>query len=143
MSETLSPIACVERVIHCDNTRDAAGYRAIIHDDYQAYVHGQPSNSGADDEVAALQRWWTAASDVHLQSLAIYESEGVVTLRYRLEGTNDGDFFGRPATGKRFSIENCTLLEVVDGKVKRVWRFSDTLGLMSQLGLMGDAAASG
>jgi predicted ester cyclase len=138
MSEILSPIACVERVIHCDNTRDAAGYRAIIHDDYRSYVHGKPQSVGAEEEVAAIVGWWKAASDVHLESLALFESEGVVTLRYRLEGTNDGELFGRPASGKRFSVENCTLLEVIDGKVKQAWRFSDTLGLMTQFGLLPD-----
>lgn len=141
MTETLSPIACVEQVIHCDNTRDAKGYRALLHDDYRAFVHGQPSNEGAEEEVAALASWWKAASDVHLESLAIYEDQGVVTLRYRLEGTNDGDLFGRPASGKHFSVENCTLLEVVDGKVKQVWRFSDTLGLMTQFGLLENPGA--
>jgi len=138
MTEILSPIACVERVIHCDNTRDAAGYRAIIHDDYRSYVHGKPQAVGAEEEVAAIVGWWKAASDVHLETLALFESEGVVTLRYRLEGTNDGELFGRPASGKRFSVENCTLLEVVDGKVKQAWRFSDTLGLMTQFGLLAD-----
>jgi len=138
MPDTLSPIACVERVIECDNARDAAGYRAILHDDYRSYVHGQESTVGADDEVAAIEKWWLATSDVYLKTLDLYESDGMVTLRYRLDGTNDGDLFGRPATGRRFGIENCTLLEVIDGKVKRAWRYSDTLGLMTQLGLLED-----
>ena len=59
-----------------------------------------------------------------------------MTLRYTLEGTNDGEFYGQAATGKRFKVENCTLLEVVGGQVRRAWRYSDTLGLMTQLGLM-------
>ena len=135
MSEAKDPIAVVRRVVACDNGRDAAGYRALLHDDYQSFVHGSPSTKGVDEEVAALEQWWHAASDVHLEPLAFLESEGVVTLRYTLEGTNDGDLFGRPATGRPFKVENCTLLEVVDGRVRRAWRFSDTLGLMTQLGL--------
>ena len=134
-----SPIEVVRRVVECDNGRDAAGYRALLHDDYQSFVHGAPSTTGVDEEVAALERWWSAASDVHLEPLTYYESEGVVTLRYTLEGTNDGEFFGRPATGKHFKIENCTLLEVEEGKVRRAWRFSDTMGLLGQLGLMPSA----
>ena len=66
----------------------------------------------------------------------MFEERGVVTLRYRLTGTNTGEFFGRPATGKRFEVENCTLLQVEGGKVNAVWRFSDTLGLMTQLGMI-------
>jgi predicted ester cyclase len=135
MSGHSTAIEVVREVVACDNGRDAAGYRALLADDYQSFVHGAPSTRGVDEEVAALERWWGAASDVHLEPLAFYESDGVVTLRYTLEGTNDGEFFGRPATGRRFRVENCTLLEVANGRVRRAWRYSDTLGLMTQLGL--------
>lgn len=131
----LSPIDCVKRVIDCDNGRDAAGYRAILHDDYISYVHGQEQTVGPEDEVAAIEGWWSAASDVRLEPITMVETDGLVTLRYTLDGTNDGDLFGVPATGKRFHVENCTLLEVVGGKVRRAYRYSDTLGLMRQLGL--------
>lgn len=131
-----SPIEVVGRVVECDNGRDAAGYRALLHDGYQSFVHGQPSTTGPSDEVEALRSWWRASSDVRLEPLALCESKGVVTLRYTLEGTNDGDFYGQPATGKRFKVENCTLLEVEGGRVRRAWRYSDTLGLLSQLGLV-------
>jgi len=126
----------VRRVIACDNGRDTAGYRALLHDDYQSIVHGAPATTGPDEEVAQLERWWSATSDVHLEPLEIYESNGAVTLRYTLAGTNDGEFFGQPATGKPFKVENCTLFEVTGGQVRRAWRYSDTLGLMSQLGLL-------
>ena len=39
--------------------------------------------------------------------------------------------------GKSFRTEACTILEVLDGRVKRAWRFADTLGMLRQLGLMG------
>ncbi len=130
----LSPIECVQRVVECDNGRDGAGYRAILHDDYLSYVHGKEQNSGAEVEVAALEGWWKAASDVHLEILEIGETDGLVTLRYTLTGTHDGDLFGLPASGRKFHVENCTLLRVVEGKVKNAYRYSDTLGLMTQLG---------
>ena len=132
----MSPIEVVKRVVECDNARDAAGYRAILHDDYLSYVHGKEQNRGADVEVAALESWWKAASDVHLEILEIGETDGLVTLRYTLTGTNDGDLFGMPASGNRFHVENCTLLRVVDGKVKETFRYSDTMGLMTQLGVI-------
>lgn len=131
----LSPIECVKAVVACDNGRDRAGYRKLIHDDYVSFVHGKQSTVGAEAEVEALARWWQAASDVHLEPIFLVEFGGLVTLRYTLAGTNDGEFFGRPATGRRFEVENCTLLEVVGGKVRRAHRYSDTLGLLSQLGL--------
>ena len=132
----LEPIDVVKRVVECDNARDAAGYRAILHDDYLSYVHGKEQNQGADVEVAALEAWWKSASDVHLEILEIGETDGLVTLRYTLTGTNDGDLFGMPASGKRFHVENCTLLRVIEGKVQNAYRYSDTIGLMTQLGAM-------
>jgi predicted ester cyclase len=132
----LSPIDCVKRVIECDNGRDAEGYRAVLRDDYVSYVHGAESTVGPDAEVAAIQRWWLATSDVHLEPILMVETDGLVTLRYTLTGTNDGEFFGQPATGRKFRVENCTLLQVLDGAVSRAYRYSDTLGLMSQLGLV-------
>ncbi len=130
----LSPIECVRQVVACDNARDSAGYRAILHDDYVSFVHGKEQTVGAEAEVAALAGWWKATSDVHLEILEIGESEGLVTLRYTLTGTHDGDLFGMPASGRKFHVENCTLLRVEDGKVKNAYRYSDTLGLMTQLG---------
>jgi len=135
----LSPVDCVRRVIECDNGRDAKGYRALLHDDYVSYVHGEESTVGPEDEVTSIERWWAACSDVRLEPVRMVESEGLVTLRYTLTGTNDGDLFGQPATGKRFHVENCTLLEVAQGQVLRAYRYSDTLGLMGQLGVIGES----
>lgn len=137
----LSPIECVRQVVACDNGRDGAGYRAILHDDYVSFVHGKEQNVGAEVEVAALEGWWQATSDVHLEILEIVESGGLVTLRYTLDGTHDGDLFGLPASGRKFHVENCTLLRVEDGKVKNAYRYSDTLGLMTQLGAMAPRQA--
>jgi predicted ester cyclase len=49
----------------------------------------------------------------------------------------DGPLAGRPPTGKRFELHGCTILQVIDGRVKRVWRYSDALGLLQQLGAGG------
>ena len=132
----MTPLECVRRVIECDNNRDAAGYRAILHDDYVSQVQGTTQNENADDEVASLVAWWESAPDVHLEELDTFVDHNTVTLRYRLTGTNQGALGALPATGKPFVTEACTLLEVIDGKVKRTWRFADTFGLLTQLGVI-------
>lgn len=132
----MTPLECVRKVIECDNGRDSAGYRALLHDDYVARVHGKLQTEGAEQEVAALEAWWAATPDCHLEELASYVDGDTVTLRYSLAGTNSGPLAGRPPTGKPFRTEACTLLEVIDGRVKRTWRFADTLGLLSQLGML-------
>jgi predicted ester cyclase len=130
----LDPAACVRAVIDCDNARDARGYRALLHSDYVASVHGRVTATDADTETAALQSWWAAASDGHLVIDDLFAAGELVTVRYRILGTNDGPLAGRPATGKRFELHGCTILQAQGGRVKRVWRYSDALGLMQQLG---------
>ena len=134
MSDEAAALACVRAVVDCDNARDVRGYRALLHADYRAEVHGRVVASDAETEVAALESWWAAASDVHLAVDAIFASGDLVTLRYHLRGTNDGPLAGRPATGKPFVLHGCTILRVSDGRVKQVWRYADALGLIQQLG---------
>ena len=66
----MTPLECVRKVIECDNGRDQAGYRALLHDDYVAHVHGNVQTEGGDQEAAALAGWWKATPDSHLEELA-------------------------------------------------------------------------
>lgn len=130
------PIEVVRRVVAADNARDSRAYRALLSDDYRAEVHGQPSVSSGDAEAAGLARYWEGFPDGRVVEEAIHLAGDVVTLRYRLVGTNSGALEGRPATGRRVDVAGCTLLEVVGGRVKRTWRYLDSLGFMRQLGLL-------
>ena len=99
-------LATDEEVDLCDSLRQdasAAGHEPrtladmLLANDYVAYVHGNVMTEGPDAEVAAIERWWAACSDVHLEPITMVERDGLVTLRYTLSGTNDGNLFGQPA----------------------------------------------
>lgn len=135
----LSPIEVMKKIVECDNGRDVKGYRALLHDDFHSFVHGKHQNLNPDAELEAISNWWRATSDVHLEILEICESEGLVTLRYTLSGTHDGDYAGLPATDRTYHMANCTVMQVVDGKAKVAHRFADTLGLMTQLGAVPES----
>ena len=57
-----------------------------------------------------------------------------VMVRYKIEGTHEGDLFGVPPTGRRISIESITVERVSEGKIREHWRVTDTLDMMQQLG---------
>jgi len=57
-----------------------------------------------------------------------------VMMRYRIEGTHEGELFGVPPTGRRVSIESITVERVSGGKIREHWRVTDTLDMMQQLG---------
>jgi steroid delta-isomerase-like uncharacterized protein len=51
-------------------------------------------------------------------------------------GTHKGDFPGLPATGKRFSIRDCSFGELQNGKVKGRRDYWDSASMLRQLGVM-------
>jgi predicted ester cyclase len=50
-------------------------------------------------------------------------------------GTNKGDAFGMPATGKRAEWNETHIVKIVNGKVTEHWGVVDRLGMLTQLGL--------
>lgn len=57
-----------------------------------------------------------------------------VAIRVTMRGTNLGPFRGIPATGKKIEMGYMDLCRIAGGKIVEVWVYSDTLGLMQQLG---------
>jgi predicted ester cyclase len=64
-----------------------------------------------------------------------------VVMRYRIEGTHEGELFGVPPTGRRVSIESITVERVSGSKIREHWRVTDTLDMMQQLGAIPEHAA--
>jgi predicted ester cyclase len=50
--------------------------------------------------------------------------------------TNTGPFMGKPATGKRVSVEIIDICRFADGKLVEHWGLTDRLSLMQQLGVI-------
>jgi steroid delta-isomerase-like uncharacterized protein len=65
----------------------------------------------------------------------VAEGDRVVTL-WEFVGTNEGDFLGVPATGKRVRIGGIDVFRVVDGLITDLWQEFDMLGWLSQLGVV-------
>src|SRR3712207_6845106 len=57
-------------------------------------------------------------------------------IRYKLEGTHEGELCGVPPTGQRLSIKTISVERVSDGKIREHWRITDTLDMMQQLGVI-------
>jgi steroid delta-isomerase-like uncharacterized protein len=59
-----------------------------------------------------------------------------VVSRLIVRGTNKGEFFGVPPTGKQFTITSIDLDRLTNGKIVEHWSIADQLGLMQQLGVI-------
>ncbi|MEZ0373623.1 MAG: ester cyclase [Candidatus Sericytochromatia bacterium] len=59
-----------------------------------------------------------------------------VAVRYRMTGTNKGDFMGMKATGKTVDLEGVDIMRIADGKFVEHWGYMDSMIMMQQLGMM-------
>jgi predicted ester cyclase len=64
-----------------------------------------------------------------------------VIVRSTVTGTSQGPYFGRPPTGKTFSVMGTDIYLVRDGKLRARWGNEDALGMMVQLGYVEAEAA--
>jgi predicted ester cyclase len=60
----------------------------------------------------------------------------MVAIRGRMQGTNIGSYNGMPPTGKKIEMGYISVCRIAGGKVVESWRYSDTLGMMQQLGII-------
>ena len=70
------------------------------------------------------QQW-----DIH----DVIAEDDKVVIRCTHTGQHTGDFFGLPATGRRFAYEQMHIVRVVNGKGVEHWAVRDDASLMQQL----------
>ena len=58
-----------------------------------------------------------------------------VGIRYRMQGTHEGDFFGIPATGRTIDTTECGVFRLEDGKIVEIWSMADEVEVLRQLGV--------
>jgi steroid delta-isomerase-like uncharacterized protein len=97
--------------------------------------HSAPPGLPAGLEgVKALFGAIRAAFPDHDARIVLQIAEGDLVATYKtLTGTHRGDFFGKPATGKRATIQVMDFVRYRDGKVAENWNVVDMAGLMQQL----------
>jgi len=106
------------------------------------YLHHDPANPDPRPMVGSQ-----AVKD-HLTSLKgafpdlvfdiddiVTEGDGIV-VRWTARGTNTGDYFGMPATGKPIEITGMNTWVTRDGKAIEGWVNRDDMGLLQQLGVI-------
>jgi predicted ester cyclase len=76
------------------------------------------------DQAFSDQRW-----EIH----DVLTDGDQVALRCTHSGVHTGDFFGLPATGRRFAYNQMHIVRIIDGKAMEHWAVRDDAGLMRQL----------
>ncbi len=67
------------------------------------------------------------------------EGDRVVT-QLLMDGTQQGQWMGIPATGKKLQIRMFTIHRIAEGKIAEDWVLVESLGVFQQLGVVPDTA---
>jgi predicted ester cyclase len=101
---------------HCRDLPDVTGYPEAEKEEVRQ------SNTGFPDTTVTID-------------FQLAEGDKVLT-RWTMEGTNTGDLYGNPSTGRRVSVSGCHIHRISDGKIVEIWSHADNLTFMKQLGLI-------
>jgi steroid delta-isomerase-like uncharacterized protein len=92
------------------------------------------------ESIKATVRWLRGAfPDLAYEIDDAFGQDDRVALRCTAQGTQEGEFLGRPASGRGFAVQQIHVFRVQDGKIAEHWAARDDVGMMAQLGLAGGA----
>jgi steroid delta-isomerase-like uncharacterized protein len=72
--------------------------------------------------------------DIHVDEIVAEGSK--VVLRFTFRGTNTGDYFGIPSTGKPVTIRFVEIFTVRGDQIAEIWHVANVLDVMQQLGFL-------
>jgi predicted ester cyclase len=90
---------------------------------------------GTREVIRTLRRWFP---DFNMRMEDVAEVGDKVWMRFRATGTNLGSVLHRSPTGKKMSVDVIDIVRFKDGKIVEHWGIPDQLGMMLQLGLVGN-----
>ena len=90
----------------------------------------------------AILMVYTAFPDWKITLEDIFATEDKAAYRISIQGTQLGELFGAPPTGKHMVWTALLIDHFAEGKVVAEWEWTDLLGLQQQLGLIPEAAGA-
>jgi steroid delta-isomerase-like uncharacterized protein len=74
--------------------------------------------------------------DAHFAIEDLIADRDRVLVRWRLTGTQQREFMGRPASHQKIETTGMSLFRLGEGKIQEIWVQSDRLGFLQQLGVV-------
>jgi steroid delta-isomerase-like uncharacterized protein len=130
------------RAAWADGTGD--GLEALLSADF--CDHDAPPGYGADraEHLRLIADLAAGARDRQLRVLARVADADSVAVRLETTWTQQGDFFGIPADGRRLVLRSMDLYRIRGGRITDSWHCEDIAGVLRQLdGPRGDGTGGG
>ena len=93
-----------------------------------------PSSEGMGPHTPQLlDRFNSAFTDIHFDLTHVFAEGNYVCVRYYVDATHIGDFFGVPPTNKKITTSGMAVYELENGKIKVSFAETDFLGVLTQI----------
>ena len=126
------------------NAHNEAAIRAATADNCVFEGPGGVHLVGADASVSYAMGWLNAFSDARLEADNVVVDGDWVAMTGTFRGTHDGTLSGPegdvPATGRRLEGRCSQVVRFADGKAVEEYLYYDQMDVITQLGLMPEAA---
>ena len=99
--------------------------------DHTAPSWAPPGIAGFKQQMIA---WFSAFPDSHFDIDDMIAQGDRVTIRWTVEGTQEGIFRDIPPTGKHITMSGIDEVRIAFGQIVEHWGYPDLLGLLDQLG---------
>jgi steroid delta-isomerase-like uncharacterized protein len=137
MDGTERNVALVKRLFYEDlSTHDDQVADEIVHPEFFDHTNPPGMQHGLAGHKAIVDLFRACFPDMRWQIHDLVAAGDRVVARTTMTGTQLGDFFGIPPTGKAVEVGGIHILRVADGKIVEHWGNNDDLGLMRQLGVV-------
>ena len=88
---------------------------------------------GRDGQQEAVNAFLDAFSDLHNEILMLVAEGDLVAAHQKWTGTQDGEFNGIPATGRKVEFTSTAIIRIEGNLIAAAWDEVDLLGLTTQL----------
>lgn len=117
------------------NKKNYAITQELVASEFTAHgAGGQDIKQGPDGVAGMVKIWHQAFPDGHMTMDDIITEGEMSTIRMTFRGTQTGEFYGVPASGKPVEVTSIGIDRVVNGKIAEGWGELNMLGMMQQMG---------
>jgi predicted ester cyclase len=119
-----------------DSKGDSAKLMSIINKyvDPAFVYHSANGDKNLDQTKQLTINLWKSFPDYRNDIEDILAEGDKVSIRHTWGGTQNGQFMGIAATGKKAKIAAISITRINNGKMVETWVINDSLGLMQQIG---------
>jgi len=116
------------------NQGNAAALAELVAPDFVDHQPFPGQGAGRAGLQESLAKFRAAFPDLRYTIEDLIAAGDEVAVRSTWRGTNQGPFFGRPATGNAVAVTDIDIVRIAGGQLVEGWGLTDEMALQRQLG---------